>query len=131
MKTLGFKGIIIIIILTISFIISVLFIAVKFTSCVDYEYIYYFNVDGEHGQIYAEVGSEKEDSSESPIILMGSKNGYYHRIKFSAVPDEGYKVRAWRLNGEVVDGNAGNEYTLPKIKYNKKALTITVEFEAI
>ena len=48
-------------------------------------------------------------------------------FKFKATPKDGYRVKAWYLNGEVIEGEKGLEYTInqPKISIN-----VEVEFES-
>lgn len=47
-------------------------------------------------------------------------------IQFTATPDSGYMVKAWTINGEVVEGNLTNTLTIDSLGENT---TVTVEFE--
>ena len=47
-------------------------------------------------------------------------------IQFTATPDSGYMVKAWTINGEVVEGNLTNTLTIDALGENT---TVTVEFE--
>jgi hypothetical protein len=46
-------------------------------------------------------------------------------VKFTATPNLGYKVKEWRLNGNLVPGNTSNTYSL----LAKNDVTVTVEFK--
>ncbi|OUN13486.1 InlB B-repeat-containing protein [Flavonifractor sp. An9] len=47
-------------------------------------------------------------------------------IQFTATPNSGYMVKAWTINGEVVEGNLTNTLTIDALGENT---TVTVEFE--
>ena len=47
-------------------------------------------------------------------------------VEFTAIPNNGYRVKEWRLNGEVVSGNKTNSYTSPDVT---ALMSVTVEFE--
>jgi len=99
-------------------------------GCVDYGYEYHFYVKGknENGELYAVFGEELVNSYDSPICLMGDGRGV-HTVEFLAVPDEGYQVKQWTCNFEVIKENI-NTY----IAHGEKGeflMVITVEFEPI
>ena len=83
------------------------------------KYTVTFSVIGENGTLSAAVG-------ETPITSGGEVLAG-NALIFTAAPASGYRVKEWRRNGAVVDGNTSNvlEYTLAG------NLNVTVEFEAI
>ena len=90
-----------------------------------YEYCYSFYVEGEHGSLCVMRGNKAVDSSESPIILMGGKNGGIN-LEFVATPDEGYRVKQWTINGQVVEGNNTDTFWCGYVRSNETV--VTVEF---
>jgi|GEM_PF-5211728 len=63
-------------------------------------------------------------TSISPLLV---DNGQF--VSFNAVPNSGFRVSAWRVNGTVVDGLTGTTYTHPSPIGG--TLNVTVEFELI
>ena len=91
----------------------------------DYGYEYRFGVTGGHGSLCAMRGNKAVDSSESPIILIGGKNGGFN-LEFVATPDEGYRVKQWTINGQIVEGNNTNIFWCGYVRSNETV--VTVEF---
>lgn len=118
----------------------------SFAGCREYSYYYHFSVDGENGvialqtsdsfnpMVYACSGTEKctlNCSSESFFIEMaGGKKGA-HKLTFIAVPDEGYQIKEWVVNGKVVKGNKTNMYTVNSDICKNYNAVICVRFEPI
>lgn len=48
------------------------------------------------------------------------------QIMFTATPNEGYEVKEWKYNGEIVAGNIANEF---EIQSMSSAVEVTVEFK--
>ena len=92
------------------------------SACKDYGYDYHFSVIGENGTISAEW----TNGDKSPLEVIGGKGR--HSVVFIATPDDGYKVKEWRLNGEIVEGNKSNSFTAVVKEFVNY---ITVEFEPI
>ena len=123
-------------------VVTLLFSCV-FVGCTDYGYTFHYRVDGENGAIEIEkdVGFQpsKDLCKDSWCELGCPENSYYFQamgnkrgtssLTFIAIPEEGYQVKEWRFNGEVVEGNQTNTYTA-SVSY-KDAYTgvITVKFE--
>ena len=64
------------------------------------------------------------------VCLRGGKRGS-RELTFIAIPNEGYQVKEWILNGEVVQGNKSNVITVTvsyKDDYNG---VISVRFELV
>jgi len=79
-----------------------------------------FSVAAEHG-VLSVVNADNPDeiiNSDDEVI-----SGNYI---FTAIPDEGYRVKEWKVNGEVVTGNSSN--TLELFVYGS-TMEIIVEFE--
>lgn len=102
---------------------------ISLIQCVDYGFEYYFSVKGGNGRIFVELDEEHTESS--PVYLLCGKTSYSHDVTFTALPDEGYKVKEWTCNGKVVDGNYTNTYNTGRIKCENYKMYVTVEFEAI
>ena len=68
--------------------------------------------------------------SESPLRMMGGKVGN-HSLKFIACPDEGYRVKNWFYNGEIVEENKTNTLNSREVNNKNPVVVITVEFEPI
>ena len=99
-------------------------------GCTDAIYEYHFYVKGknENGELYAVRGEELINSYDSPVLLKGSgKVGT--TMDFIAVPDEGYQVKQWTCNFEVIKENI-NTYVAHGEK-DEYIMVITVEFEPI
>ena len=98
-------------------------------ACVDYEYIYYFSVEGGNGTISMFVYNELVESDNSPMNLMGGRKGM-QQFAFLATPAEGYRVKQWTCDGEIVSGNKTVIYMCGRLKPGEE-VHITVEFEPI
>jgi hypothetical protein len=59
-------------------------------------------------------------------IFTGQQILEEREIVFRAVPNSGYRVKAWTLDGVVVDGETGNTFTLASLEDD---VVVTVEFE--
>ena len=111
---------------------------------VDYGCCFHFYVEGGNGSIttdsedlneYARPCNDDslcEDCPENSylITLLCGKQGS-HEVTFIAIPDDGYQVKEWRFNGQVVEGNKTNTYMATvsyKDNYNG---VIIVVFEPI
>ena len=77
-----------------------------------------FNVDGGGGTLTAKIGETK--------IKSGDEVEENKTVTFTAAPTAGFKIKGWTLDGNAVNGT-DNSYQL-KIE---KAVTVTVNFEAI
>ena len=111
------------------FVIAVLLCyCLRFVSCTDYINQYHFYVKGGNGDLYAVWGEELIDSYNSPVVFGGSgKVGT--TMDFIAVPDEGYQVKQWTCNLQIIKENI-NTYTAIGGK-DEHRMIITVEFEPI
>ena len=116
-----------------------------FVKCTDYGYYFHYRVDGGNGEIEIEktAGFQPVKSlcNESWCELNCPENSFFFSsrgnkkgtltLTFIAIPDEGYKVKEWCYNGEVVEGNKTNTYTASvSYKENYNAI-IAVKFEPI
>lgn len=120
-----------------------------FTGCVkeDYGYFFHFYVDEDNGAIKIETTSsfnprvqlcsddknlhelECVDGSQYTMLL-GGKDGY-RELTFIATPNEGYQVKEWIFNGQIIDGNKTNSYKA-KVSYEHNYHgVIAVRFEPI
>lgn len=102
----------------------------RLLACSDYAYEFYYEITGENGSLVAFEwdGSEPVDSSFSPIVFEGGKKGSYS-VEFLAIPEEGYKVKEWVCNGEIVTGNKTNIFVAELLSPGK--IYVSVEFEPI
>lgn len=80
-----------------------------------------FSVDGGNGTLKAKSDGVPETST-SPINVEEDKT-----VTFTAEPSTNYRVKEWKIGDTVVTGNKTNTYTHTV----KKAVTVTVSFEAI
>jgi hypothetical protein len=87
---------------------------------------FHFRVVGENGTISSD---RTEESDSSTIYVRGSKKG--QQIELTAIPDDGYQVKEWKYNGEVVEDNKSNSFTAIAKSYKQDKNIITVEFEPI
>ena len=77
-----------------------------------------FNVVNGNGTLIAKVGDEEIES--------GDEIAEQRMVNFTATPNQGYRIAAWRLNGELIDGRA-----LTFVLRNLRAdAHVTVQFEA-
>ncbi|MDD4671936.1 MAG: Ig-like domain-containing protein, partial [Bacteroidales bacterium] len=79
-----------------------------------------YSVVGTNGSIAATV--------DGTAITSGDEVEVGKDVLFTATPEAGYQVKAWTLNGAIVDGNTSTTYTLDNLA---AATNVTVEFEAI
>lgn len=102
------------------------------SACVDYGYEFHFSVVGGNGTIVYRwrVSPDSEwHEFPSPVMKLGNKKG--HQIELTAFPDDGYQVKEWTCDGNVVEGNKSNSFTAIAIDYKHNKVTVTVEFEPI
>lgn len=115
------------------------------SGCIDYGYCFHFDVVGGNGEISLEKNELLEmvsfcskyqncdkgcGETSKFISLLGGKKGS-HELTFIALPDEGYQVKEWSYNGDVVEGNKSNIYTATVSNKNNYNGFISVEFEPI
>ena len=108
-------------------------------------YQFHFYVDGGNGTISIETTpspdirlcSETGDMcslncSENSyyVCLHGGKNGS-RELTFIARPNDGYQVKEWSFNGEIVEGNKTNSYTATVSSKENYNGVISVIFEKI
>jgi len=63
---------------------------------------------------------DEEEIASDDMVYRNSQ------IVFTAIPDEGYEVMRWRLNGTPVTGNMTTQYVVPSFNGN---INVTVEFQ--
>ena len=80
-----------------------------------------FSVEGGNGTLKAKADGVDETAA-SPITVEEDKT-----VTFTATPATGHRVKEWKVGDTVVKGNKTNTYTHTV----KKAVTVTVSFEAI
>lgn len=110
-------------------LIILLFSSCLLCSCVDYEYTYYFSVEGGNGTISMFVYDELYESDNSPMKIEGGST--IGQFAFLATPSEGYRVKQWTCDGRIVQGNTTVLYMSKKLNSHKTKVHITVEFEPI
>ena len=64
----------------------------------------------------------------SQSITSGAQVEQGSNIDFTATPNQGYRVKEWKLNGAVIEGLKEQTYTLSNLT---QTTTVTVEFEVI
>lgn len=79
-----------------------------------------FEIVGENGALEASVLGVPIDSGDE---VLGSRD-----VLFEAMPDPGYKVKEWTLNGDVVTVKAPETFTVENLSDD---IHVTVEFEVI
>ncbi|MCL2072977.1 MAG: T9SS type A sorting domain-containing protein [Marinilabiliaceae bacterium] len=77
-----------------------------------------FSTDGEFGNLIATVDGEPIESGD--FIETESE------VMFTAMPDEGYRVKEWIYNGEAVEGNKTTQFIVESLA---EFVTLSVEFE--
>lgn len=95
-----------------------------------YYFVFYYENTYENGTLSADSNNSIWISENScwRIKIRGSKEGNEF-VKFFAEPNEGYQVKAWLCNGEVVEGIKTNTYSV--WLYEPGEVYVTVEFEPI
>lgn len=128
-------------------LIVISFICLLFTGCKISEHGYYFHfyVDGGNGEVDIKTPSSFDPTVHSCkesmcklecvegshfVRLLGGKKGS-HEITFIATPNEGYQVKEWLFNGEIVEGNDTNTYTAKVSNEQNYNGVISVRFESI
>lgn len=116
------------------------------TSCSDYGYQFHFSVVGGNGEITIEneisarrvklcsdearwCELECPDSSHIAMLLGGKKGS--RELTFIATPNEGYQVKEWLFNGQIVENNKSNTFTAKVSSEQYYCGVIAVEFESI
>ena len=114
-----------------------------FAGCTDYGYEFHFDVIDGNGELTLNYdGTRVWHCNEQPshklectntsryVVLMGGKKGS-HELTFLAIPNEGYQVKEWLFNGEVVEGHKFNSYTAKVSSEQNYYGIIAVTFEPI
>ncbi|MCL1900811.1 MAG: hypothetical protein FWG51_00240, partial [Firmicutes bacterium] len=76
-----------------------------------------FNVTDSNGTLTAKAGNNEIKTEET--VREGVS------IVFTAEPNDGYRIKEWRLNGEVIEGYTSKTYTLANLSADS---VVTVEF---
>lgn len=79
-----------------------------------------FSVAGEGGSLSATLNG-------SPATSGGTAH-FGDLAAFTAIPDEGFRVKQWKVNGDVVEGNTGVSFTIPSVE---KDAHVEVYFELL
>ena len=129
-------------------LLAVLLLIFSFSGCVScttYGYNFHFWVEGGNGEIvvsdslhpairpcagensWCELGCPENSQM---VCRHGGKRGT-STLSFTAIPDEGYQVKEWLFNGEVVEGNKTNFYTASVSHKQDYDGVICVVFEPI
>ena len=77
---------------------------------------------------------EWEKDGKAFISIMGGKKAsekYQYKLEFVAAPNDGYRVKEWRYNGDVLKDNKSNFFTAIISMHSQDVFTVTVEFEII
>jgi hypothetical protein len=118
-----------------------------FAGCADYGYSFHFYVDGGNGEITIETTPSYNPSARLcsddgnlhelecvegsyHVSLLGGANGF-RELTFIAIPNEGYQVKEWLFNGEIVEGNNTTSYKARVSSEENYYGVISVRFEAI
>ena len=83
-----------------------------------YVYVNYSVVFDEFGALSATVNDE--------IIESGTPVEKGSTVVFTALPDEAYRVKQWKINGNNITGNTTNQYVITSLSIEAN---VTVEFE--
>jgi len=86
----------------------------------------FFSVEKNSG---GSLSAEAKD--EGGTLTSGQLVERRNHVDFTAKPNKGYQVKAWKIDGKVVPGNTTNNYTLTCRAEGTKEVTVTVEFELI
>ena len=126
------------------FIFFLIFV-LNLSGCVDYGYSFHYDVVGGNGTI--EVNDDVSHNrihlcqetgmcelgctnSSRVIMFLGGRRGSV-KLTFIAIPDDGYRVKEWRFNGQIIVGNNSNLYTATVSNTDNYNGVISVEFERI
>ena len=131
--------------LTMIVVFAIMFcVSIGLGGCVDYGYSFHYYVDGGNGEIAIKT-TEKFNLGETKcnefceidcpensrvVCLMGGRKGS-HELTFTAIPQEGYQVKEWEFNGEIVEGNKTNFCTMRVSDRENYNGVIIVRFETI
>lgn len=97
-------------------------VQVEFMAIPAGTYMVSFYPVGENGSLNALVNGEE--------ILNGASVDAGSDILFTALPDDGYSVMVWKLNGSTIPGENNEPFTGPEYSYEnlESDITVTVEF---
>ncbi len=90
----------------------------KATTTTTNEYAVTFAVEGDNGAIVATVDETEIDSGD---LVEAGKD-----VVFTATPEDGFQVKEWTINGDVVADNTTNTLNVTVTE----EITVKVEFEA-
>lgn len=93
-------------------------------------YTYNYSVQGEGGTISLIVDDTLYDSEHSPMRIKGGLGGVGQYV-FIAEPFEGYRVKQWICDDEIIQGNQNKIYISSKLDWYKYCVKIEVEFEPV
>lgn len=124
-------------------------LSISLSSCSDYGYEFHFAVINGNGNLTIDLpASEIEnlgielcsnpghpyelDCPEGSqwFYILGGRNGSYE-FTFIAEPDEGYEVKQWLFNNEIVVGNTSNSFLAEVSSETSRQGFIFVEFALI
>lgn len=95
-----------------------------------YEYQFHFFVEGGNGTINVETRENKcTFDCVGDLCIVKFNGGENKEITFVATPNIGYQVKEWVFNGEVVEGNKTNSYTVIVSSEDESSYDISVRFE--
>lgn len=132
----------------VSSIIGLAFASVLLTSCTDYGYEFHFAVINGNGHLSvthptididnleielcsnAHFGELKCPESSHVFYILGGQDNSFE-FTFIAEPDEGYRVKNWLFNSEIVHGNTTDSYLAKVSSETSYHGFIAVEFELI
>ena len=124
-----------------------LFFMVSISGCqnISYGYKFHYYVDEGEGRIVfphpfnpivtrcKDAGPMCELSCPSNSYLISLSGGKYGNpsVTFIAVPEEGYRVKEWLFNGEIIVGNNTDIYTAVVTRDTNYNGVIAIRFEKI
>lgn len=127
-------------------ILAILLISLcSLCGCSTYGYEFHFSVIGDNGEISLENKDNMEfvkscsdsracnkgcNETSKYFIFRGSKRDI-KVLTFIAEPNDGYQVKEWRFNGEVVEENKSNTFTATVTYKDDYYGIISVKFEPI
>ena len=121
--------------------ISLLFMN-SLIACVDVSQQVHYRVDGDGGNlINLDVDDEYLCSERycgygcpenSKFIALSGRTKINIDLHFEAIPDDGYKVKEWIVNGQIIEDNVSNLFTINIVNDEDcKPTIIKVRFEKI
>ncbi|MCM1009069.1 MAG: hypothetical protein NC485_14370 [Ruminococcus flavefaciens] len=103
--------------LSAALVILILLSSCLLCACTDYVYTYYFSVEGGNGTISMFADDAIYESDRSPIQIEGGKT--IGQFVFIASPSDGYKVKQWTCDGEIIQGNKTTIYMSKKTQFTQ------------